>query len=137
MSLLSLTTGRVWGLGKVSAIAVHDFVLVFASVAEMILSLELGVSVHTQTHKHTCLHCVHVWCTHALVLLTPSTVEALSEAVKVLKGEYLVRAINEHKMDQVGYVHALQYIRMYVFILHTLNLELGAVKPPMEHVPRT
>lgn len=26
--------------------------------------------------------------------------EALSEAVKILKGEYCIRAINEHKMDR-------------------------------------
>jgi superfamily II DNA/RNA helicase len=34
---------------------------------------------------------------YRLVLLFPET---LSEAVKMLKGEYCVRAINEHKMDR-------------------------------------
>ena len=26
-----------------------------------------------------------------------------------------MRAINEHKMDQVGYVHVLQYVRMWLY----------------------
>ena len=43
-------------------------------------------------------------------MLSVLCIEALSEAVKVLKGEYLVRAINEHKMDQVGGA-ALHYVR--------------------------
>ena len=45
-------------------------------------------------------------------------IEALSEAVKVLKGEYLVRAINEHKMDQVRRLYT-----MYVPV-HTCRHDL-------------
>ena len=30
------------------------------------------------------------------------TTEALSQGVKILKGEYLLKAINVHKMDQVS-----------------------------------
>jgi len=38
---------------------------------------------------------------HVLIVLCACVhTEAWSEAIKVLKGEYTIRAINEHKMDQ-------------------------------------
>ena len=45
------------------------------------------------------LYLFHAFYKHLFVLLLFS-LESLSEAVKILKVEYLAAAINEHKMDQ-------------------------------------
>ena len=43
---------------------------------------------------------MHPWNQSLYSIIFITYTEALSEAVKILKAEYLLAAINEHKMDQ-------------------------------------